>query len=495
MKGPLEKRLAEVVGEDHVLTDAATLERHARDLWPRGFLEPPRNLPRAVVRPGDGTQAAAVLEAASEAGVPVVPYGGGSGVCAAVVGGPDHICLDASRLRSIEVNVDAMEVAVGAGVVGGDLDRLLSLQDPPLTLGHYPASLNISTVGGWVGTASSGQESTRYGSIGDMLLGLEVACSDGTLRKLNAEESKWFVGAEGTLGAVTKAVMRIHPKPRAWRFGTYSFGNFAEGVSAVREVIEAGLRPNVLRLYDGLDALLSLHGDGASPGPSARSSQRPEGPRSWQVRALRWAKLLARLAKLGEGTGATKPMLVVAVGGRSGGEASAAMAATDDVLRSCGAAWAGQEAARHWYDARFRLDDRYMRRIFELGAFVNTLDLWAPWEALADLRSKVLEAVSRFCLGMAHVSHCTEEGACLYVTYLGATGDVATALSLYDGARDAALEAAVSLGAKIAHQHGIGLEKLAYFVASEPDRHARLRALKERFDPAGVMNPGKLGIP
>lgn len=495
MKGSLEKQLGEVVGYENVLTDPTTLERHAQDLWPRGFLEPPRNLPRAVVKPRDGTQTTAVLKAASEAGVPVVPYGGGSGVCAGVVGGPGHVCLDASRLRSIEASADGLEVVVGAGVMGGDLDRRLSLEDPPLTVGHYPASMNISTVGGWVGTASSGQESTRYGSIGDMLLGLEVACSDGTLRQLNAEESKWFVGAEGTLGAVTKAVMRVHPKPRAWRFGTYSFGNFADGVSAMREVIEAGLRPNVLRLYDGLDALLSLSGNTGTPGPSARHRQDVAGPKSWQVRALRWTKLLARLARAGEGIRATKPVLVVAVGGASGGEATAVMAGTDEVLRSCGAAWIGQGVARHWFDARFRFDDRYMRRIFELGAFVNTLDLWASWEALADLRAKVLEAVSRFCLGMAHVSHCTEKGACLYVTYLGAAGDVSTALYLYDAARDGALEAAVSVGAKIAHQHGIGLEKLAYFVASDPERHAQLRALKDRFDPAGIMNPGKLGIP
>jgi alkyldihydroxyacetonephosphate synthase len=475
--------LRSTLGPDKVRTDPQAVKSHACDLWPRGFLETPTGLPDVVVEPSSESDVLAVLELAAESGIAVVPYGGGSGVCGAVVDGPGHISLDSKRLDWLEIDEGSMTVTVGAGVLGEALERQLTSARPPLTAGHFPASLAISTVGGWIGTASSGQESTRYGSIADIVIELRVASPDGRIHRIQGEEIAAFVGSEGTLGVVTQAKLRLHRKPSVWRFESWSWEGLAPAIGAMESLMRAGLTPNIVRLYDSVDALLSL-----------KFSSHNGGFGSIEARLLRHGRALGRALHLAGRTGLLQPVIVVATGGISAEAVDRELEEIREVMARAGGRAMGEELSRRWYGHRYRFDASYLRKVFEAGAFVNTLDFWAPWESLERLYERTIGAISPYALAMAHISHLTRDGACLYVTYLGAHPDRRLAKGLYDAARDAALEAALECGASIAHQHGIGLEKLRYFEESDRKRHARLRELKALYDPHRIMNPAKLGL-
>ena len=127
------------------------------------------------------------------------------------------------------------------------------------TLGHWPQSMDLSTVGGWLACRGAGQYSTRYGKIEDMVIGLEVVLADGRVVHTEGHGpraatgpnlTQLFVGSEGTLGVITEARLRIHPLPPAQERRAFGFTSFAAGLEACRRILRRGATPAVLRLYD-----------------------------------------------------------------------------------------------------------------------------------------------------------------------------------------------------------------------------------------------------
>jgi alkyldihydroxyacetonephosphate synthase len=239
-------------------------ERAVRDLWPlaimdrRAGTDPQRAL---VVRPSGREQVAAVLRWAGAHDVKVTPLGGGSGVCGAL--SPEHgeIVLDMGAFdRIFEVDEVNLTCRCEAGVNGLVLEK--HLNGLGLTLGHYPSSLPGTTVGGLVSTRSSGQESSRYGSIEDMVLSLAVVLPDGTFAAprpgprsaVGPALHELWIGAEGALGVVIGAVLRVHRLPPSTVGAGYGFANLAAGLACMREVMQSGIRPLVMRLYDAEDS-------------------------------------------------------------------------------------------------------------------------------------------------------------------------------------------------------------------------------------------------
>src|SRR5262249_30879814 len=175
----------------------------------------------AVVRPGSASDVAAVVRACNEARVPVTAAAGRSGVCGASMPVHGGVVLDLTALTGI-VGVDdtALVLDVRAGTFGTPLEAALR-RDHHVTLGHWPQSIDLSTVGGWLACRSAGQLSTRYGKIEDMVLGLDVALADGRLvhtggaprAAVGPDLTQLFVGSEGTLGVITGARLRVHPAP------------------------------------------------------------------------------------------------------------------------------------------------------------------------------------------------------------------------------------------------------------------------------------------
>ncbi|MGH9208337.1 MAG: FAD-binding oxidoreductase, partial [Acidimicrobiales bacterium] len=256
---------------DEVALDDESCIEAGRDWWPLGLRWATRGMvpsrAGAVARPSDAGQVSAVLSLCNSSGVPVTAMAGRSGVCGGSVPVFGGVSLDMSRISGLSrVDDKSLVVDVAPGTYGDDLEHTLRDQHG-LTMGHWPQSMSLSTVGGWVACRSAGQYSTRYGKIEDMVAGLEVALADGRLVRtggraprsaVGPDLNQLFVGSEGTLGVVTEASFRVHPLPEGDRRGAWSFPGVVEGLDACRKILARGATPAVLRLYDEKESARSF---------------------------------------------------------------------------------------------------------------------------------------------------------------------------------------------------------------------------------------------
>lgn len=445
---------------EQIVGSASVDERSVRDLWPLAIMEEraggsrPRVL---VVRPTGREQVAAVLRWAAREHVAVTPMGGGSGVCGALSPAAGEVVLDMAAFdRVLEIDETNLVCRCEAGVNGYALEQQLNARG--LTLGHYPSSLPGTTVGGLIATRSSGQESSRYGSIDDMVLSLAVVLPDGTFAAprpgprsaVGPALHQLFMGAEGGLGVVIGAVLRIHRLPDSIVGKGYAFPELGPGLDCMRSVMQSGIRPLVLRLYDAEDA--AFNGFDAASGEC---------------------------------------VLVVATAGPAG-VAAAEAAVVKRLARE--ARELGEEPWRRWQEHRFDLSAERLEALLEpAGAYLDTIELAAPWTVLPELHGRVKSAIGVGGLALCHFSHAYEQGCCAYFSFGGSGDTEGDARAAYGRAWDGAMNAALELGATISHHHGVGQVR-ARWVANEMGGWMRVwRAVKEGMDPEGIMNPRAVG--
>jgi alkyldihydroxyacetonephosphate synthase len=441
-----------------VADDDRALDDHARDWWPvtigwaaKGELAA---RPSLVVRPSTTEAVAAVLVACGAAAVPVTVQGGRSGVCGGAVPAPGGVALDLTALRGVVAfDPTSLRVRVRAGTFGPELEAWL--RERGCTVGHFPQSFELSTVGGWVACRGAGQYSTRYGKVEDLVRGLTVVLADGTVvatggrgprEAVGPDLTQLFVGAEGTLGVVTEVELVVRPAPAAEARGAWSFESFRDGLEACRATLRAGATPAVLRLYD------------------AAESERHFG--------------IARcvLVVLDEGdpalVGATMSVLQTAC---------ADARREDDVLVGT------------WLERRN--DVSALGPLWERGVVVDTIETAATWSSLESVRERVTAAilgVEGTSVATVHQSHAYLDGACLYFTFAGRPAGDPDAY--YDAVWAAATTALLDAGASLSHHHGVGRNR-ARFVAPALGAGAEvLAALKRALDPGGLLNPGVLGL-
>lgn len=443
-----------------ITSDAETAEA-SRDWWPLAMhWSLAGSVPQragAVCRPTTTEQVAAVLAACAAAGVPVTAAGGRSGVSGAsapVFGG---VVLDLTGMQGvIDVDVESGVVEVWAGTFGPDLEEELH-QRCAMTIGHFPQSFDIATVGGWVACRGAGQYSTRYGKIEDMVVGLEVVLADGTVLRtghgpaaaMGPDLTHLFVGSEGTLGIITRVWLRAHPLPTHERRAAYTFGDFESGIEACRLILRRGATPAVLRLYDGVETQRSHGGDGT-----------------------RCALLVLDEGDIG---------LVEATFGVVEDECAAALPAATDLV---------DEWMVH------RNDTNALQVLTRKGFVVDTMEIAAPWSRLPVVFREAraaLMAVPHARVASCHLSHSYLDGACLYFTF-AATPPPDEIESTYVAMWNAGQRAVLAAGGNLSHHHGIGLNRARFMAESMGTSLAVLDRLKAVLDPAGILNPGKLGL-
>jgi hypothetical protein len=166
-----------------------------------------------------------------------------------------------------DIDETSLTVDVRAGTFGPDLEAALGGVGAGYTLGHWPQSMDLSTVGGWLACRGAGQYSTRYGKIEDMVIGLEVVLADGRVVRTGGrgprsatgpDLTQLFVGSEGTLGVITEGRFRVHPVPYGEGRRAFGFPSFADGLDACRRILRRGATPAVLRLYDNTESARSF---------------------------------------------------------------------------------------------------------------------------------------------------------------------------------------------------------------------------------------------
>ena len=432
--------------------------------------------PDAVVAPGSHDAVRAVLEACAEHRVAVVPFGGGTSVvggveplrgdCAAV------IALDLAALDGVEVDRRSMLGVVGAGLPLPELEERLGAHG--LTLGHFPQSYEYATIGGCVATRSAGQASTGYGRIDELVRGVTLAAPAGDLAPPALPASAagpdlrhLVVGSEGALGVITSAALQLHPKPAATRYDGLVFRSFTEGREAFRHMIHAGVAGDVSRLSDEVETryTLALAGHG----------------RAAQALA---AYLRARRIET--------PCMVIVGWEGDANDVRSRRRRTLALLRKAGGVSLGQRPGGAWAASRFT--GPYLRDdLLERGVLVETLETAHTWSGLEGLYQAVRQALAPHApLVGCHVSHVYETGASLYFTFL-MPGRAGEELEQWRAAKTAACDAIVAAGGTITHHHAIGRDHVPWLVHEDGELGLdALRAAKERLDPAGIMNPGKL---
>jgi alkyldihydroxyacetonephosphate synthase len=436
--------------------------------------------PDAVLRPADSAAVDAVLSACASAGVAVVPYGGGT----SVVGGVDAVdggkgcvvSLDLARLRAVDLDRTSLTARLGPGLTGPDAETALGSLG--VTLGHFPQSFEEATIGGFAATRSAGQASSGYGRFDELVTAIELSAPAGRLRTLQVPHTaagpslrELVLGSEGTLGVITEVTCRVRAAPEHRHYEGWIAADFEQGREIVRQLAQRDEAPDVLRLSDEEETRVAVE---------------LTGTEGFQKRALD-TYLSLRRRRGG--------CLMICGWEGERGSVRRRRALARKRLRRGGAVPLGASAGRSW--ERSRYTGPYLRdELINLGAMVETLETAHTWSRLEELY-RAVGAALRTALGpkaivMCHVSHAYADGASLYFTFI-ARARRGEELEQWREAKSAACEAIVSTEGTITHHHAVGRDHARYMTAEvgKPGLDA-LAAVKERLDPAGIMNPGKL---
>lgn len=526
MDDALISDLETIVGSERVRTGRSDLLAYNADCSPRGIIRARGrrldvNRPAAVVQPAGERELCALVVWARRTATPLVAFGAGSGVCLGAVGDRSSVIVDLKRLDSIvEVDESAHYVRAGAGVIGEILER--ELRRRGFTLGHYPSSLYCSSLGGYLAARSAGQYSSRYGKIEDMVASMRVVtgCGDvvetapnpvepeprGETAEFGPNPTQLFVGSEGTLGFVTEATLHVEPAPDHQFYRGFHIPDLAAGLEGVQRLMQDGLRPAVVRLYDPHDTFFK---GGGSEGVSSEKAGVGERLRTAAVERLperivdvfreqfaeaRNAVVAGLLDRAPLVNGllerlSSESLLIVGFEGDSSVVEHQSEYAFD--LLSRFGEDLGPEPGMKWL--RHRFDTSYLQSpLFDTGAFVDTMEVATTWDNLEHLYRAVRRALERHVLVLAHFSHVYAEGSSIYFTFIGHADGVEASLELHEEVWRDALDAAADAGGSVTHHHGVGALKADWVERDHFGGGRQFEALKSTFDPDGIMNPGKV---
>jgi alkyldihydroxyacetonephosphate synthase len=484
---PLPQSLIEVLGEANVFTSTEDRVRHATGC---GYADLARlrlgrldAAPDAVLLPADADAVRRALEICAAEGIAVVPYGGGTSVVGGVapLRGPHSrlVSLDLAALRTVEVDRRSLTARLGAGLRGPEAEAALNTQG--VVMGHFPQSFEYATVGGFAATRSAGQASSGYGRFDALVSSVRLIAPAGDLRTLETPHSaagpalrELVVGSEGAFGVIPDVTVRVRRQPSVRRYEAWIAESFDAGAEIVRALAQGPGLPDVIRVSDEQETDVSL----ALSGPRGLAGSLFDGYLG--LRRRRGGCLV--------------------VVGFEGEQESVARrrALAVRALRHGGAAYLGQGAGRSWEHGRYQ--GPYLRdTLIGMGAMVETLETSHTWSRLADLHAAVAGAIRAALaaqgtpgLAFCHLSHAYADGASLYFTFISRARR-GEEIAQWAAVKRAASEAIVAGGGTITHHHAVGRDHAPYMEAEVGETGLDvLRSVKERLDPTGVMNPGKL---
>jgi alkyldihydroxyacetonephosphate synthase len=441
--------------------------------------------PDGVALPMSNEQVVNLLQYALRNHIVLIPYGGGTSVAGhidPIKTKNKIITVDMSRMNHlIDLDSHNLLATFQAGVLGPDLEAHLRANG--FTLGHYPQSFEYSTLGGWVSTRSSGQQSLGYGRIERLFAGgrLETPLGKVIMPSFPASAAgpdlrELVLGSEGRLGILTEACVRIRPIPECEEFHAVFFPDFLHGIEAVRQILSSALPLCMLRLSTASETITTLALAGHENLIGA----------------------LERLLAI-RGLGKEKCMLLLGFNGKST-LVRTVRSETFSLTSAHAGVHVGKTFGEQWHKTRFRTP--YLRNtLWDMGFGVDTLETatnWVDVPAMVDrIEAAITSASSNFGHQVhifSHLSHVYPTGSSIYTTYIfRLSADPDTTLAHWHAMKSAASQAIISLGGTISHHHGVGIDHVPYLSAEKGALGmAALSAMFRQFDPKGIMNPGKL---
>jgi alkyldihydroxyacetonephosphate synthase len=448
---------------------------HARG---KAFRDVVRNLhgdvghvPDLVLRPRDERDVIDILDWCGDAGIPVIPYGGGSSVVGGVeprFDGP-AVSLDLGRLdRVLDLDRTSRAARIQAGVLGPHLES--QLRPHGLSLRHFPQSFAFSSLGGWLATRAGGHFATLYTHIDDLTESLRVVTPVGVSESRRLPGSgagpspdRLFLGSEGTLGVITEAWVRLQDIPRWQDTVSVTFADHDAAVAATRAIAQAGLFPSNCRLLDPAEAFLNA-GTQTGGGLLIVAFESADHPvDAWLERAV----------EIATGFGG----VVVSRRGR------------DSEPSDSSALWRG---------AFLRMP--YQRDALARRAMiVETFETACTWDRFAEFHAAVTaaaqQAIAAVCgagLVTCRFTHVYPDGPAPYYG-IYAPGRWGSTVAQWDEIKSAVSAAIVDNGGTITHHHAVGRDHQPYYARQRPEPFAAaLAAAKAALDPSGILNPGVL---
>lgn len=453
--------LAEALGPAKVLTDEASLAGRRHDYWMVSALRDrvggAAPNPACVVRPASVADVQAILRAASAAGAPVIPFGLGSGVVGGVIASPESILIDMGAMSATRF-IDPINLLAGFDAGRNGLSAEEELARHGLTAGHWPQSVALSTVGGWIATRASGQFSTAYGNIEDIVYSVEAVLPNGELVVLGKgprasagpDLRHIMLGSEGTLGVITGVTLSLRRAPERQDLTAFAARTMREGFEFQRELVQVGWRPPVMRQYD------------------ERESKR-----------------------LHE---AARDCTVIMVHEGPAGLVEAETAAAGALAARMGLAPLPEAIVGHWLGHRNHVAG--WDQILERKMVADTVEISAPWDRIAGIYDAATASVAQIpgCrAASAHSSHVYRSGLNLYFTFAVQLEDEAAMEAAYFEAWRRIMQATADGGGSVAHHHGVGRVRRDWMTRElGAGGAALLRTLKGALDPQGIVNPGVL---
>jgi alkyldihydroxyacetonephosphate synthase len=462
----LEGQVAALVG-GRLSSDQDVLHAYTRDAYPlairaAGGLTGLHVAPELVVWPKTVDEVCRLVSFARRTGTALVAYGGGSGIVGGALSLSGGIVVDMKQMNQVEeLDEISLTVSVGAGVLGGELERWLNGRG--YTCGHYPQSIWSSTVGGWIAHRGAGVASNKYGKMDDLLVACVVVLPTGDIFRsrqvptsaAGPDLNRLFLGAEGTLGIVTSGTIKIFQLPECKDHVAYAVSSMADGIDAARRVMQSGLRPATIRLYDSLESL-DRFGDYLSADGSCVLLIVDEG--------------IEELVK-------TNLLLV------------------DRVVADVGGVPLPSSIGDRWMAGRFSTAGICDWLARESG-IADTLEVANNYRRLVETYEAICEAVSQVAVPRpvrvyGHCSHFYHTGGNIYFTFYYDAPTAEDVSREYTRIVDAALDACNAVGGTVTHHHGVGLNR-----ASHMERElgtsglAVVRGIRDLLDPDEIMNPG-----
>jgi len=382
------ERVKHIVGEENVSERECDIISYSLDYWLYGvFLSQYGNLPSlpcVVISPKNHEEIQGILKYANEYKVNITPFGGGSGVLGGAIPMEGSAVLNLQRMNKfISLDETSLVAEFEAGIIGANLERELNHRG--YSMGNIPQSLYCSTLGGWIATRAVGQFSTKYGKIEDMVLGMEVVLPDGNLlnikpvprRSTGPSLKDLFLGSEGTLGIVTKAVVSVHPLPEATIKLSFALPSIEAAVEVVRRILRDDAKPAVVRIFDEAESERYFKEVGSKVTIVFISEGKPDFV-------------------------ALESSVIKKIAEESGGEPL------------------GENPVNIWLEKRFDIGAGPI--LMQRGGIVDTIEVVSLFKDAANLYEDMvsaMKAVEGAISVSGHFSHFYREGACLYITFVG----------------------------------------------------------------------------
>ncbi len=449
--------------------------------------------PDVVIQPTTHEEIQYILTQAHANNVHIIPFGGGTNVVGAlsmdnIAGRPEIKCTVDLRnyKRMVKLDTENLTATFEAGILGPELEKIL--QSKGYTLGHFPQSFEYSTLGGWIVTRGAGQESTYYGKMEDLVEHVKVATPVGTLESNAFSHDAsginvlpFFVGSEGTLGIVTEATIKIKKLPKNYRWIVALFPTFQDGTNYLKTLAQSGVKPSVVRLSDANETNLYSKMSSGHETPGVLNDLKKEA----QKLLLQWKNL-------------TEPCVLIMRFPQGDISVSSQVIYAKTLVEKHKGMLAPNTIGDKWAESRFKLP--YLRdTLVEHSIYIDTMETMVQWKDVPKLHQALTRELHKSAafnkskgIFLAHISHIYPNAACMYFTLITPMLR-GREIEQWQELKDLVTNTIMQHNGSVSHHHSVGLDHQKWYKKYTNSLALEvLRSVKQKLDPKGIMNPGKL---